>query len=89
MRHELINHNCDVPWPRGHTAVMGDIGRDREIIDMAEQLAAAFPEVPHSVIDKIVTASWEELAGRPLRDAMSLLAERTAREALRRQRSGR
>ena len=69
---------------------MGDIGRDREIIDMAEQLAAAFPEVPHSVIDKIVTASWEELAGRPLREVISLLAERTAREALhRRQASGR
>jgi hypothetical protein len=64
---------------------MGDIGRDREIIDVAEQLAAAFPEVPRTVIENIVTASWAELAGRPLRDVMSLLAERTAREALRRQ----
>ena len=64
---------------------MGDIGRDREIIDVAEQLAAAFPEVPRTVIENIVTASWAELAGRPLREVMSLLAERTAREALRRQ----
>jgi hypothetical protein len=68
---------------------MGDISRDREISDVADQLTAAFPEVPRTVIEKIVTASWEELAGRPLRDVMSLLAERTAREALRRQRSGR
>jgi hypothetical protein len=69
---------------------MGDIGRDREIIDVAEQLAAAFPEVPRTVIENIVTASWAELAGRPLREVMSLLAERTAREAIRRrQASGR
>jgi hypothetical protein len=68
---------------------MGDIGRDRDIIDVTEQLGAAFPEVPRTDIENIVTASWAELADRPLRDVMSLLAEQTAREARRRQASGR
>jgi len=69
---------------------MGDIGRDRDIIDVAQRLAAAFPEVPRTDIENIVTTSWEELTGRPRREVMSLLAERTAREALRRrQASGR
>ena len=66
----------------------GDVGV--AVGDRPTGVAAAFPEVPRTVIENIVTASWAELAGLPLRDVMSLLAERTAREAIRRrQASGR
>jgi hypothetical protein len=40
------------------------------------------PEVPLDSVRAIVNASWEEFTGRPIRDFVPVLAERTARHRL-------
>ena len=54
-------------------------GAVEELID---RLVAQFPEVPSDSVRAIVNASWEEFTGRPIRDFVPVLAERTARHRL-------
>jgi len=52
------------------------------LAELVDRLVAQFPEVPSDSVRAIVNASWEEFTGRPIRDFVPVLAERTARHRL-------
>ena len=50
--------------------------------EVTARLVTQFPHVPSDDVQAIVTAAWDEFTGRPIRDFVPVLAERTARQKL-------
>ena len=63
-------------------AVESTSDESRALAELVDRLVAQFPEVPSDSVRAIVNASWEEFTGRPIRDFVPVLAERTARHRL-------
>ena len=63
-------------------AVESTSDESRALAELVDRLVAQFPEVPSDSVRAIVNASWEEFTGRPIRDFVPVLAERTARNRL-------
>jgi len=50
--------------------------------DVVTRLMTRFPDLPPNAVRDTVNASWAEFTGRPIRDFVPVLVERTARERL-------
>ena len=56
---------------------------DAEVMSqVADKLSEKNPKVDRSVIDEIVAEEFAGLAGRPVRDYLSVLTERAARKRI-------
>lgn len=56
---------------------------DEEIISqVVEKLAGKNADIPRDEIESTVRAEFEDLAGRPVRDYLSVLTERAAKKRL-------
>lgn len=56
---------------------------DQEVMNqVAEKLSEKNADVPRSVIDDVVREEYEALAGRPVRDYLSVLTERAAKKRI-------
>ena len=59
-----------------------DLSDDEVIAQVAEKLAEKNPDVPRTVIDDMVREEYLAIAGRPVRDYLSVLTERAAKKRL-------
>jgi hypothetical protein len=59
-----------------------DLSDEEVMSQVTEKLRAKNPDLPHAVIDDVVREEFEALAGRPVRDYLSVLTERAARKRL-------
>jgi len=62
---------------------MGELDEARELAEVSSRLSASYPDVPLATVQDIVSAAWAQFAGRPIRDFVPVLAERSANDALR------
>jgi hypothetical protein len=57
---------------------------DLEVMSqVADRLSEKNSDVPRTIIDEVVREEYEALAGRPVRDYLSVLTERAARKRIR------
>jgi hypothetical protein len=49
---------------------------------VTERLRTQFPELPEARVDAIVQGRYEQFDGRPIRDFVPVLVERSARQEL-------
>ncbi len=59
-----------------------DLSDDEVMAQVAEKLAEKNPDVPRTVIDDMVREEYLAIAGRPVRDYLSVLTERAAKKRL-------
>jgi len=56
---------------------------DQEVMtQVADKLSEKNASVPRTVIDEVVREEFEALAGRPVRDYLSVLTERAAKKRI-------
>lgn len=56
---------------------------DQEVMNqVADKLSEKNSDVPRDVIDDVVREEYEALAGRPVRDYLSVLTERAAKKRI-------
>ena len=56
---------------------------DAEVMaQVAEKLSDKNADIPRAVIDEVVREEYQALAGRPVRDYLSVLTERAAKKRL-------
>lgn len=67
-----------------HTrTVTTDMDDEEMISQVVEKLAAKNPEIPKDQVEATVREEFAGLAGRPVRDYLSVLTERAAKKRLR------
>ncbi len=59
-----------------------DMSDEEVMSQVAEKLSEKSPDVPRKVVDDVVREEFLALAGRPVRDYLSVLTERAARKRL-------
>ena len=59
-----------------------DLSDDEVMAQVVEKLAEKNPDVPRTVIDDMVREEYLAIAGRPVRDYLSVLTERAAKKRL-------
>ena len=59
-----------------------DMTNDEVMAQVAEKLSEKNPDVPRKVIDDMVKEEYQAIAGRPVRDYLSVLTERAAKKRL-------
>ncbi len=59
-----------------------DINDDEVMAQVASKLREKNSDIERSVIDDVVREEFEALAGRPVRDYLSVLTERAAKKRL-------
>lgn len=59
-----------------------DINDDEVMAQVASKLSEKNSDIERSVIDDVVREEFEALAGRPVRDYLSVLTERAAKKRL-------
>jgi len=59
-----------------------EISDEEVMVQVADKLSEKNSEVPRSVIDDVVREEFLALAGRPVRDYLSVLTERAAKKRL-------
>ena len=59
-----------------------DMTDDEVMSQVADKLSEKNSGVPRSVIDEVVREEFQALAGRPVRDYLSVLTERAARKRI-------
>jgi len=62
--------------------VTTDLSDDEVMAQVAEKLSEKNPDVPRTVIDGMVREEYLAIAGRPVRDYLSVLTERAAKKRL-------
>jgi hypothetical protein len=56
---------------------------DEETIQqIVERLVAKFPDTPRAEIETIARSEFDDLAGRPVRDYLAILVERSSKKRL-------
>ena len=56
---------------------------DEDIIQqIVDRLQAKFPETPRADIERTARAEFDDLAGRPVRDYLAILVERSTKKRL-------
>ena len=61
-----------------------DIKDDEIIAEVTKRLEAKYPDLPAKDVEAAVKSEFAELAGRPVRDYLSVLTERAAKKRLKR-----
>jgi hypothetical protein len=61
-----------------------DFDEARAIESMVDRLFDQFPGVPAASVHEVVAAAWAEFSHNPVRDVISDLVERAARQSLER-----
>jgi hypothetical protein len=64
--------------------VTTDLENDEIIIQVVDRLADKNPELERDRIEAVVREELDKLAGRPVRDYLSVLTERAAKKRLKR-----
>lgn len=59
-----------------------DMSDDEVMAQVTEKLSEKNPDVPRDVIDGMVREEYLAIAGRPVRDYLSVLTERAAKRRL-------
>lgn len=59
-----------------------DMTDDEVMAQVSDRLSEKNADVPRAVIDDVVREEYQALAGRPVRDYLSVLTERAARKRL-------
>lgn len=54
----------------------------RALDEVTARLSVQYPHVPASDVRALVHSAWDEFSGKPIRDFVPVLAERSARQTL-------
>jgi len=61
---------------------MQNIDEKQAMAQVSEHLAARFPDLPVTTVERAVEQEFRKLDGRPVRSYVPVLVERSAREVL-------
>ena len=62
--------------------VSTDIDDEETVRQVVERLQKKFPDVPREEIEVVAQSEFDALAGRPVRDFLTILTERAAKKRL-------
>jgi hypothetical protein len=62
--------------------VSTDIDDEETVRQIVERLQKKFPDVPRDEIERVAQTEFDALAGRPVRDYLTILTERAAKKQL-------
>lgn len=72
-----LTQPCDAQW------VAKEPTDEETLQQIVERLQVKFPGVPRSEVERIARSEFEQYAGRPVRDYLTILVERSAKKKLR------
>lgn len=62
--------------------VTSEISDEETVRQVVDRLQEKFPQIPRSELEHVAQAEFQALAGRPVRDYLSILTERAAKKRL-------
>jgi hypothetical protein len=65
-----------------------DVSDEDTIQQVVEHLQEKFPDKPRADIESVARAEFEAYAGRPVRDYLAILVERSSKKRLKKSTSG-
>jgi hypothetical protein len=68
--------------------VSTDIDDEETVRQVVERLEKKFPDVPRQEIEVVARSEFDALAGRPVRDFLTILTERAAKKRLKKSSAG-
>jgi hypothetical protein len=62
--------------------VTSEISDEETVRQVVDRLQEKFPQIPRTELERVAQAEFQLLAGRPVRDYLSILTERAAKKRL-------